>query len=238
MSSDAAPETAATTAYLKQTFLTGLAITVPAIVTLFVLLFAFNFVSGLLRPATSALRAAFGVGQGLSEGVFQLLAASVLAVVIFLIGLTADSQYGGGVARRIEAFLTSIPAIGSIYRNVDEISDLLLESDTESFKEVKLIEYPDEGSYSLAFLTANTPDVIREATGHGEMVTLYMPMAPNPVMGGFVVHVSDERVYDVDLTVEEGIQSIVSSGVAVDAAADPAGDSLSEAGDTARGELI
>jgi hypothetical protein len=39
-------------------------------------------------------------------------------------------------------------------------------------------------------------------------------MAPNPVMGGYVMHVSAERVYDVDLTVEQGIRSIVTSGVA------------------------
>ena len=33
-------------------------------------------------------------------------------------------------------------------------------------------------------------------------------------MGGYVVHVPQDRVYDVDMTVEEGIRSIVTSGVA------------------------
>jgi len=46
------------------------------------------------------------------------------------------------------------------------------------------------------------------------MMTLFMPLAPNPVMGGYVVHVPQDRVYDVDMTVEEGIRSIVTSGVA------------------------
>lgn len=32
------------------------------------------------------------------------------------------------------------------------------------------------------------------------MVTLFMPMAPNPIMGGFVIHVSNERVGDEDAT--------------------------------------
>ncbi len=45
------------------------------------------------------------------------------------------------------------------------------------------------------------------------MMTLFMPMAPNPVMGGFVIHVDRERVFDIDISVEEGIQSIVTSGV-------------------------
>lgn len=48
------------------------------------------------------------------------------------------------------------------------------------------------------------------------MQTLFVPLAPNPVMGGFLTHLPDERVHDVDLTVEEGVQSIVTSGAAID----------------------
>ena len=46
------------------------------------------------------------------------------------------------------------------------------------------------------------------------METLFLPLAPNPVMGGFLINVPAERVYDVDLTVEEGVRAIVTSGVA------------------------
>ena len=225
--------------YLRQSFVTGLAITIPAIVTVLVPVFAYNFISNLLNPLTVVVKDAFSVGSDLPAVAVQVLAGGVLGLLIFVVGLTAESQYGGGgLARRFERFLASIPGIGSIYRSIDEISDLLLDSDTESFQEVKLIEYPDEGSYTLGFLTADTPEAVRQATGHGEMVTLFMPMAPNPVMGGFVVHVSADRVYDVDMSVEEGIQSIVSSGVAVE---DPDGvtaDPLTEASETAGGELI
>jgi uncharacterized membrane protein len=48
------------------------------------------------------------------------------------------------------------------------------------------------------------------------MVSVFMPMAPNPFMGGFVLHVAADRVHDVDMSVEEGIQAVVSSGIAVD----------------------
>ena len=33
-------------------------------------------------------------------------------------------------------------------------------------------------------------------------------------MGGFLISVPAERVYDIDLTVEEGVRAIVTSGVA------------------------
>jgi uncharacterized membrane protein len=51
-----------------------------------------------------------------------------------------------------------------------------------------------------------------------EMQTLFVPLAPTPVVGGFLVHLSPDRVHDVDLTVEEAIQSVVTSGVSVEVA--------------------
>lgn len=43
---------------------------------------------------------------------------------------------------------------------------------------------------------------------------MFVPLAPNPVMAGFLVHVPAEDVIDVDLSVEEGISAIVSLGAA------------------------
>jgi uncharacterized membrane protein len=49
-----------------------------------------------------------------------------------------------------------------------------------------------------------------------DMITVFIPMAPNP-MGGFLIHVPTDRVYDVDLTVEEGVQTVMSTGVTLEA---------------------
>jgi uncharacterized membrane protein len=44
-------------------------------------------------------------------------------------------------------------------------------------------------------------------------------MAPNPVVGMFLVHAPADRGHDVDLTVEESMQTSTTSGVAVDPSA-------------------
>jgi uncharacterized membrane protein len=95
----------------------------------------------------------------------------------------------------------------------------------ESFRDVKLVEYPTEGSYTMAFVTADAPVSLEESAGHTEegMMSLFLPMGPNPVMGGFVIYVSRDRVHDIDIGVEEGLQAIVTSGVAMnDSEDDPA----------------
>jgi uncharacterized membrane protein len=43
---------------------------------------------------------------------------------------------------------------------------------------------------------------------------LFVPMAPNPVMGGHLLCVPTDRVIDVDMTVQAAFQAIVTSGVA------------------------
>ncbi|MDZ5813402.1 DUF502 domain-containing protein, partial [Halorubrum sp. AD140] len=81
---------------------------------------------------------------------------------------------------------------------------------------VVLVEFPREGLYSVAFQTSRPPEMIEQATEEDEMITVFLPMGPNPFMGGFVLHMSEDEVYRLDLSVEEGVSSIVSFGVAVE----------------------
>lgn len=198
----------------RQAFVRGLALTVPVIVTLIVLTFALNFVASLMAPVVDAANYVWP-NLNVPAAVVQLVAVVTLLVIIFAVGIVAERTSGDHFADEFDNFMASIPGLGSVYTSFSEMSDLLLDSDTDSFREVKLVEYPTDNSYAIAFLTADTPDVINDATTHEEMQTLFMPMAPNPVMGGFVIHVDEDQVYDVDLTVEEGIRSIVTSGVAI-----------------------
>jgi uncharacterized membrane protein len=201
--------------FTRQAFVTGVAVTIPLLVTLVVFGFVVNFVSNALNPVVGVVESVVGLSPT-DEAVVKMLSLVTILAVVLTIGTVAESRPGkSGLASLFDTAMSRIPGVGSLYRSVDEMSTLLLDSDTQSFQEVKLVEFPVEGSYAIAFLTAETPDVVVDATGHdGEMLTVFLPMAPNPVMGGYVVNVAESRVYDVDMTVEEGIQSIVTSGVA------------------------
>ncbi len=213
---------------LRTSMVSGLAITVPILVTLFVLNFAMNLLLNSVGPLARLLR-----WLGLDNDIASEFAALVtLLAIIFIVGFTTERS---SASRRIEqAFdraVTSIPGIGAVYNSFNEMSDLLLDSEVQSFREVKLVEYPVEGSYCVAFVTAETSQNIRDAAGIDGMTTLYLPMAPNPVMGGFVIHVDDEKVYDIDMSVEAGMRSLVTSGVAINATKDVSVEDLPGAAD-------
>lgn len=208
--------------YLRQTLLTGTAIVLPVLITAFLFLLIIEFLSGLLNPLVIPIQEGFGIKSRL---VPQLISLIVLALTIFFVGAFTESRFGGDRLKEgLDTTIAHIPGIRSIYGPLDQISTMLLEGDTQNFQEVVLIEFPKEGSYSLAFQTSNPPEMIEKSTREDDMLTVFMPMGPNPFMGGFILHLSESEVYSVDLSVEEGISSIVSFGVAVEK--DPHGSDI------------
>jgi uncharacterized membrane protein len=202
-----------TTDTLKAAFVRGLAILLPLVVTLLVLSFVFGFIANSTSPLVTALIQIPGVEN---RTVVTLVTLIVFVVLVIGIGLGAEHGLGNGhLGPQFDALVSSLPGIGPLYHGLHEMSELLLDSDSDSFHDVKLVEYPTEGSYAVAFKTAETSSRIRSAVSTEKMMTLFVPMAPNPVMGGFVLHVQEDRVIDVDLSVEEGIRSIFTSGVAM-----------------------
>ncbi len=200
--------------FLRRSLVTGTAIVLPVLVTLFVFLLVVNLLSGLLNPLVIPIQEVLGASSPL---VAQGVAAVVLVLTILIVGAVTESRVGGDrLKQSLDSAMAGIPGISSIYGPLDQISTMLLEGDTDNFQDVVLVEFPTEGSYSVAFQTSHPPAMIEEATAAEDMLTVFMPMGPNPFMGGFIMHLSQDEVYELDLSVEEGISSIVSFGVAVE----------------------
>jgi uncharacterized membrane protein len=205
--------------YLRESVLTGTAVVLPVLLTVVVLFVGLNFLAGLLDPIALPIHRFLG-RPGRPDLFATVLAAVVLGVLIVGLGALAENDRVGDLEGAVNAAMARVPGISTIHGTLNQISEMLVESDTDSFQEVVLVEYPGEGSYSVAFKTAEPPDCIVEAavgeSGQEEMMTVFMPMGPNPVMGGFILHITADRVHDVDLSVEEGITSVVSFGVAIE----------------------
>lgn len=200
--------------YLRRSLLTGTAIVLPVLITAVLFIFIVNVLSQLLNPLVIPIQRSPGER---SFFVSQLIAAAVLFGLIFFVGAFTESRVGGDrLKRSLDSTMAHIPGIRSIYSPLDQISTMLLEGNTKNFQDVVLVEFPREGLYSVAFQTSHPPEMIERATEEDEMITVFLPMGPNPFMGGFILHMSEDEVYRLDLSVEEGVSSIVSFGVAVE----------------------
>ena len=198
---------------LKSYFVTGAVFIVPALLTVGILAFALRLLSGYLAPVATRIETATVVG-GTAADLLTLVFA-LLAVV--LIGAVLETvPYGSTAADLFHRGAESIPGVGDVYGGFREMSETVANGE-ESFRDVKLVEYPSEGSYSMAFVTADAPDHLEDSVDHeeGSMMSLFLPMGPNPVMGGFVIYVARDRVHDIDIGVDEGLQAIITSGVTI-----------------------
>ncbi|WP_050032822.1 DUF502 domain-containing protein [Halorubrum halophilum] len=227
---------------LRRALLTGVAVIVPSVITLAVLGIVFNAIYDYLNAFSTAILPVLPpetlpIGR---EIAIEIATPIVFVGSILLIGVAVEStRYGQLAVDYADYAIEQIPGVGSVYEGFRQMSDAMLESDGGNFQEVVLVEFPTEGSYTLAFVTSETPDTVAAPAESGEMRTLFMPMAPNPVMGGHVLFVPERRIVEVDLTVEEGIRALVTSGVALERAATEAdGVSPAEVRDTGHGKRI
>ncbi len=240
--------------------LTGVVVIIPLVITLWVLSAAWGFIASALRPFIQVLQYGgliesvqrlgfvdFLISAGVYTDVVDFLttitALFILATVIFLVGLLARVRYGEQLIGYFDAVIGAIPAVGSIYGSFRRMGDAMLESSVDNFREVVMVEYPIEGTYIMGFETAETAVPLKAASGEAEMTTLFLPLAPNPVMGGFLAHVPDENIRTVDMSVDEAVSIIITSGIATNS---PEGDDfreltdeeVAELGDLARGEGV
>lgn len=214
-----------------EVLLTGFAILVPVVVTIYLVEMTLDLLTDALEPVVGLVRwlgiigwvARSAVGTLLVElGLYstvvdvftELVTVGVLLSVVVVVGTVGHNRYGEVVIDYVDFAITSIPGVGTVYGSFRQMSDVMLDHDADDFKEVRLVECLGDDLYVIGFETGSSPLSVEEATGNDEMVTLFLPMAPNPVTGGFLTHVPRERVHDVDMTVEEGIRSILTSGVA------------------------
>ncbi|SFF86953.1 Uncharacterized membrane protein [Halopelagius inordinatus] len=227
--------------------LTGVGIIIPFIVTLYILNVALDFVRSALRPVIDLLQW-IGLIELIESAGFvlflielnvysmvisflgELIAVAVLLGVVVVVGSVGQNRHGERVIDFVDLAITSIPGIGTVYKSFRRMGDVMLDQEAENFQEIKLVELLGDDVYVIGFETSRSPDTVTAATGHDEMVTMFIPLAPNPVTGGFLTHVPRDNVYDVDMTIEEGVRSILTSGVAT-------GESAGETTELTMGDL-
>ena len=191
---------------MRKYFVTGLLILVPLAITLWVLNLIVSTMdqSLLLLPARWRPEAVFGFA-------IPGLGTILTLLVIFLTGLATRNFIGKRVVLVWESVLRRIPIFNTIYSSVKQVSDTLFSSSGNAFRKALLVQYPRQGSWTIAFLTG-TPggDVRNHLTG--DYVSLYVPTTPNPTSGFFLM-VPRADTIELDMTVDEALKYIVSMGV-------------------------
>lgn len=187
---------------LKNTFLTGLFVIVPLVVSVALLVWFFQKVDNLFSPVVDGVVRAFLPdldhipGTGILTGL----------LIILVVGFFAKNIVGKQVLSALDNFINRIPWYRTIYSTVKQLTDFFSPDNTRSFKEVVLVEYPKEGSQALGFRTST---VEREGK---ILAVVYVPT--NHLYLGEVLFLPEENVVRLDMSVEQAVRILVSGGIA------------------------
>ena len=193
---------------LKNIFLTGLAVTIPIGLTLYILFFIIDVMDGLLkiipdRYEPDALLGFHIPGLGI---IFTVL-------LILITGLLTKSYLGNVVVRKGEGLFAQIPIVRSVYLAIKQIFNSLFVGKSRSFRKVVLVEYPRKGLHSIGFVTGSAEDTFPQISHeHENNIGVFIPLALTPYTGAFVI-VRESDVIETDMTVEEAFTLIISAGI-------------------------
>ena len=186
---------------LRNTFIGGLVVLVPIVITVKALWWLFSYLDGLAHPLANLL-----LGRDIAG-----LGFVITLLTIFLAGLL----FSAGPLKRLldgaDSLLDVVPLVGSVYGTTKKVlSGFGGPQSKDAFQRFVFARLP--GRTTPGFVTGSFKLTLRDGLTH-EVLTVYIPT--NHLYVGDVVVLPVEDVVETDLSVEDGVSLLLSAGASV-----------------------
>ena len=196
----------------RASFLTGLLIVLPGVITFAVVKWVFGTVSSLTDLLLFFLPKTVTHEDGGTGAIFwywSVLAFIFAGLLVTVIGVLTRYYIGKRLIALADGLMLRVPVLNKIYGTIKQV-DAAFAGNKNSFKTVVLIEYPRPGIYSVGFVTSEQEDEISQKLNQ-KTVCVYIPTTPIPT-SGFLVIMPVEQIRILDMSVAEGFKYIISLG--------------------------
>lgn len=186
---------------LRGAFVAGLLLTIPFLVSAFVVYTAADFLDSRARGPVKDLLGRPVPGIGLAS----------MLVLVLLIGYLARSFLGRLLFRWAELLIHRIPVVRQVYDAVKQIAQLLMGGSGQSFQRVVLVEFPRPGMRAIGLVTNDVE--VREKNGKRRRYAGVFVPTNHLYLGHFVL-IPDEELVHLDMPVAQAMKTILSVGSA------------------------
>jgi uncharacterized membrane protein len=135
----------------------------------------------------------------------------VFILLMYLVGKLLAVGIGRFVWSPLERFIQRLPLVRSVYSSVKQVTDFMISERQFRFTRIVAVEYPRKGAWAIGFVTGEGLSSIRDAMGE-DMLSVLVPTSPMP-MTGFTAIVPRSETIDLNITIDQALQYIVSCGV-------------------------
>lgn len=137
----------------------------------------------------------------------------IFLTVMYIVGSIFAADAARVMWNLFEYLVQRVPLVRTIYIPVKQVVGYLLDTDAPRFSRVVAVQYPCHGIWTMAFVTGEGLTDVERITGE-PMLTVLFPTCPVPVTGNTKI-VPRREVVDLNVTVEQAAQYIISYGVVI-----------------------
>jgi uncharacterized membrane protein len=201
---------------LLRLFVTGLLAALPLAATAAIFAWLISLLLNWLGPGSAfgQVLKAIGIGVAGSEVIGYLVGVGVLVGAVFGLGVLVETGLQRGMARLIDALVTRIPLVNTVYGVIRRMVDLLAQRDKggegglKSMRPVWCHFGGPGGAIALGLLSSAEPVLIDGR----RCLAVLVPTAPVPVGGG-LLWVPEHWVASAEVGIEALTSIYVSMGV-------------------------
>jgi len=199
-------------ANFQKNMIAGLLTIIPLVVVWLVFDFFLETLSDWGRPFAGVLAQAIeeqhpAMTPVLEDGRVQwVIALLVTLLVLYIIGAVTSRVIGQRLWGYIEAVITRIPLVQTVYSAARKLVDVL-RTKPENAQRVVLIDFPREGAKTVGFVMRTFTD----ANSGVEMAAVYVPTAVNPTTG-YLQLLPVSKLTPSDMPADQAMAMIISAG--------------------------
>lgn len=190
-------------AWLRNSFLAGVALVLPFVVTAWLIWIVVTFIDTRVEPL---------VPPGF-EILTRFPGGGVLLalVALTLVGALAGNLVGRWIVNTADTGIANLPLVRTIYGGAKQVFKQVAAPERTSFKQAVLVEFPQPGSYAIGFITnENTAEVVHDVGA--DLVAVYVPQAPIPT-SGFLLYLPRNTLKPLAIPPEEALKRVISLGI-------------------------
>jgi uncharacterized membrane protein len=195
---------------IRNRIISGLVLALPIVLTFWIIYWLYTTVTrGVLDPLAQLIgpwiRVPWAESLWWKNYVNPLIAGALVLSLLYFLGWVARSW----VSRLIDGMMLRVPVVTIIYKGLSNVFQSLADQFQHPRPQrVVLVEFPHPGSRALAFVTSTLRD---RSTGRRILSVCVLTGVFPPA--GFTLFVPEESVTDLDWSVNEAFQAIVSGGI-------------------------
>ncbi|HUY35925.1 MAG TPA: DUF502 domain-containing protein [Pirellulales bacterium] len=140
---------------------------------------------------------------------------SVFILFLYLLGKFLGAGVGRVFWNLFEWGVHRVPLVRNVYDSVKQVTDFMIKEPEIEYTRVVAVEYPRKGCWSLGFVTGESLRDIRNAAGE-PVLSVMIPSSPMSVTG-YTITALKSLTVDLDLTVDQALQFVISCGVVLPA---------------------